>query len=378
MKILILHHLLWAHYKNAFYAHLYKKAVVQGDFEFKVLQVAVSESTRLNMHLGEIPYYPYTVLSNENLENVNKRQVFGQIVKEIKTYKPNVVNINGFFTWYHIATFIYCKLNGIKIVLSNDSTAGDNPTIWWKSLLKSLSVKLSDGYYCFGQKAEEYLLNLGGNAQKTISKRAAVVDNDWIKASFEQHLPQKQALKNEWGIETEYNFIYVGRFIEFKNLPFLVEAFSQINNNNWGLIFVGDGEEKLKIEKKITELNVKNIHFLGSKIWQEIPKFLTLGNVLVLPSKSEPWGLVLNEAMVCGLPIIVSDNCGSAIDLVEQGKNGFSFKNNNLAHLTKAMQYCVDNVDETKKMGQKAQFKINEYTMDLATKDFINGCKSLI
>lgn len=378
LKILILHHILWAHYKNAFYHHLYKKAQQSKDFEFKVLQVSASEGTRLTMDLGEIPNYPYQLFSDKNLEDANKWDVFKKIIAEINRYKPQVMNVNGFFTWYHIGTIIYCKLKGIKVVLSNDSTASDNPAVWWKSILKKLAVKLSEAYYCFGQKAEEYLLELGGNTQKTISKRAAVVDNEWIKSEFEFHIGNKETLKKELGITTPYNFIYVGRFIAFKNLPFLIEAFAQIKQNNWGLIFVGDGNEKPHIEKAIEQFGTKNVYFLGSKTWQQIPQYLTLADVLVLPSKSEPWGLVLNEAMVCGLPIIVSDACGSAIDLVDQGQNGFTFENNNVQSLYQCLQYFMENPNELSKMGKLARQKIQNFNLDYAANDFIKGCKSVL
>ncbi len=376
MRVIIIHHLLWAHYKNAFYEELLNQSKQRTDLDIHILQIAKNEHTRADMPMQFMPAYQYHLLFDVMLEDVPKLAAFKLILKEINTFNPHIVNINGFFTWYHILTAFYCKLKGIKIVLSNDSAASDNPKIWWKSLLKTAMVRISDAYYCFGTKSAEYLTLFGADESKFISKKGAVVNNDFIFDAYQKALPQKSILLEKLSIKTTRNFIYVGRFIDFKNLPLLINAFKKAQleaKNEWGLIFLGDGFLREALQSQIKNEGIENTYFLGGKSWFEVPEYLTLADVLVLPSKSEPWGLVVNEAMVCGLPVIVADRCGSAIDLVIEGETGFSFQHDDEKKLASILLKMMNNEVDLEKIGKNAQEKIKEFSPKIAAEDMING-----
>ena len=373
MRVIIIHHILWAHYKNAFYEELQNQAAQTKNLEVKILQIAKSERSREEMPLSEIPTYPHQLLFDAVLESIPKKAIFKAILHEINTFKPQVVNINGFFTWYHILTAVYCKLRGIKIILSNDSTATDNPAVWWKDALKKTMVSLADAYYCFGSRSAEYLLLHGAKPDLFISKRGAVVNNQFVANQFQANLPFKEQLKNELGVGTQKNIIYVGRFIDFKNLPLLLIAFQKSKQPNWGLLLLGDGILKQNLEAQMTTEKIDNIYFLGGKPWQEVPKYLTLADVLVLPSKSEPWGLVVNEAMICGLPVVVSDRCGSAIDLVKEDETGFSFQFDDEKQLVAIFSKIMKNEIDLTTMGANAKEKIKQFSVENAAKDMIDG-----
>jgi glycosyltransferase involved in cell wall biosynthesis len=380
MRVIIIHHLLWAHYKNAFYEELIKQSERYSGLDIHILQIAKNEYTRAEMPIQFMPNYQYKLLFDGMLEDVPKLMIFKSILKEINDFKPEIVNINGFFTWYHILTAFYCKLKGIKIILSNDSTANDNPKVWWKSLLKRAMIRISDGYYCFGTKSAEYLSTFGADDTKFLSKKGAVVNNDFISESFQKALPNRGLNLEELGIKTAKNFIFVGRFIDFKNLPLLISAFKEAQskaNNQWGLVFLGDGFLREILQKQIKNEAVQNTHFLGGKSWFEVPDYLALADVLVLPSKSEPWGLVVNEAMICGLPVVVSDRCGSAVDLVIEGKTGFSFPFDDEKNLAAILIKIMNEEIDLKQMGINAQEKIKEFSPQIAAEELIKGFFSL-
>ena len=107
-----------------------------------------------------------------------------------------------------------------------------------------------------------------------------------------------------------YNFIFVGRLIPPKNLPFLLNAFAEISAEapEWGLVLLGEGEQKGELQRLAQDNTA--IRFEAGVPWYEVAEYLALADVLVLPSESEPWGLVVNEAMICGLPVVVSEPSG--------------------------------------------------------------------
>jgi glycosyltransferase involved in cell wall biosynthesis len=101
-----------------------------------------------------------------------------------------------------------------------------------------------------------------------------------------------------------------------------------------------------------------------------------MADVFVLPSTvGETWGLVVNEAMNFELPLIVSDMVGCADDLVENGKNGFTFQNENAVDLTQKMTYCIENASTLKVAGQQSANKIKAYSYEVIIKNIINNLK---
>ncbi len=103
------------------------------------------------------------------------------------------------------------------------------------------------------------------------------------------------------------------------------------------LVFVGDGYLRDKMEKYINDNNLENVFIMGFRNQSELPGFYAMSDVFVLPSKLEPWGLVVNEAMCFGLPVIVSDQVGASGDLVVDDENGYIFPACNINALTKSL-----------------------------------------
>jgi glycosyltransferase involved in cell wall biosynthesis len=175
----------------------------------------------------------------------------------------------------------------------------------------------------------------------------------------------------------------VGRLSSEKNVETLLSAFSKLKSENtlagnWGLIIVGDGPERQNLTKMVTDGNIPNVYFAGGKSWKEVPVFYALSSVFVLPSLSEPWGLVANEAMVCGLPVILSSRCGAAYDILDNGANGFMFDPLDVSELAGRLSYFVDNQDEIERMGANSQHIISGYTPLHAAEQMKQGIEETI
>jgi len=123
----------------------------------------------------------------------------------------------------------------------------------------------------------------------------------------------------------------------------------------------------------VKELNVKDLFFVGGKHWKGVPIYYALSDVFVLLSISEPWGLVVNEAMVCDLPVIVSNRAGAAYGLVREGENGFVFDPFNEQDLLEKMSFFVKNPYKIKKIGKCSKKIIAEYTPEKAAYQMLKG-----
>ncbi|MBW3022892.1 glycosyltransferase, partial [Candidatus Woesearchaeota archaeon] len=203
-------------------------------------------------------------------------------------------------------------------------------------------------------------------------------DNDAIELIYSESRRMKKELQDKEGFKAR-NFLYVGRLSREKNVQTLIRVFSQIkkmkmnNSSDWGLIIVGDGDETQYLERLSRELDVSDVFFIKGKQWKEVIKYYAVSNVLVLPSISELWGLVVNEAMICQLPVVVSRNCGSSYDLVREGENGFVFDPYNMDELEKIMLKFIDNEIDTAKMGERSKEIIKQYNPKHAAEQMLNG-----
>lgn len=339
--------------------------------KFHVLQIAKNELSRKKMEGKNIEYnYNYTLLFDDYIENIPKLKEIWKVLTFIIKYQPDVLNVSGYSSSAStIPAIVLGKLMGIKIVMSNESTKQDNSRSGLKETIKRWAVKASSGFVVFGKSSEDYLVELGAKREKVIVKKGAVVDNERILNIFEKNKGSKPFSN----IKTEKNFIFVGRISSEKNVRLLVQAFQELNLADWGLIIVGNGSDDLSVLTQIKE-KPENIYKFDGVGWTEIPKFFTQADCLVLPSKSEPWGLVVNEAMVCGLSVIVSDACGCVEDLVHN--NGFTIIPNNLNSLKAAMNNISTHAN-LEEMKENSKEIIKSFAVDSVAMEYVKNIEKL-
>ncbi|MEA5401609.1 glycosyltransferase [Arcicella sp. DC2W] len=379
MRVLIVHNQLWAHYKAIVFNELQLISNQEKSFELLVLQLARIEKSRLKFDDTSVfkHQYNYQLLHDGVLEDLSLKQRVLGILRTIQSYRPDIVNLTGYYDLASLIVLWYCKLKGIKTVLSNESTSGDHTRDFSKELFKSLFIiKLFDGFFNFGQKSKEYMLTLGAKAPQMLVNRNCV-DNQLLEELYLQNYQQRVTKQTSLNLP-KHNFIFVGRLIEFKNLFKLFDAFKIAQkNNDWGLIILGDGELKSTLKQYAQDLSIQNVFFFEGVNWQKVPQYLSLGDVLVLPSSSEPWGLVVNEAMACGLPVAVSNKCGCAAELVKESENGFTFNPENVNEIAETLVKFMDKKLDLMKMGEVSKKIIQEYSPKNVAKEMFQGYQKL-
>jgi len=144
------------------------------------------------------------------------------------------------------------------------------------------------------------------------------------------------------------------------------------------IALVGDGPLRYSLKDHARARHLGNIHFLGFRNQNQIGDCYAMADVLVLPSGLEPWGLVANEAMCFGLPIIASDRVGAAADLVHHGKNGFVYPFGNISALRECIQCVLSDEPKRAAMGRCSTEIIDNWRPDQAVEGFVRALRSVV
>jgi len=209
-----------------------------------------------------------------------------------------------------------------RLLVWSESTIFDHPRHWSRELVKRVLVGMFDGAIAAGPSHAEYLRFLGMR-HDNIAVVGNCVDDNFFR------LGADAARKAGRGYLPERYFLFVGRFISIKNLSFLLRAYGWYRLHTKGLpvdlVLVGSGPLESSLRSQVELERITGVHFAGSKQAGDLPAYYAHALALVLPSTSEPWGLVVNEALACGIPALVSDHCGCADTLISEGRTGFRF-----------------------------------------------------
>ncbi|MBO9613680.1 MAG: glycosyltransferase family 4 protein [Dyadobacter sp.] len=378
MKVLAIHNILWSHYKARIFTQLHQRLCEEGN-DFFVLQLAFSELSRLGLKTDlSIHTYPYEVLfPDKAIEHIGLLPKTQKLLAALRQHQPAIVYLNGYYDPSYWFVLGYCKINKIKVVLDFESSEISRQRVWWKEQLKKVFLGQCHALVCLGQKAAEYALKLDVSRERIHSTKNVGVDNDALLEIFKRELSLRARRKAEAGLP-RYNFVYAGRFVERKNLDMFIRAFHEArqragNGSEWGLILSGEGSQKPRLLELIRSLGCESVHWMEPCEWYEVPIRYTLADVAVLPSTFEPFGFLTNEAMVYSMPVLVSERCGSAADLVIDGLNGFRFDPSNQDDFTNKLLWFMDHPEKFGQMGGNGKAIIDQWSPDIITEELIQS-----
>ncbi|PYJ28123.1 MAG: hypothetical protein DME90_08670 [Verrucomicrobia bacterium] len=256
------------------------------------------------------------------------RRAFGWALKQAK---PDVVAVNGWNNFGSLIAAHCCVRRGIPMLVMSESARQDEPRTWWKEMIKRQIVGLYSTALVGGQRHVDYLAELGMPRERVFTGYD-VVDNEHFAQRALEIRNSKYEIRKKYGLPENY-FLASARFIEKKNLRTLLRAYARYrqmsdvegqNTEKWHLVILGDGPLKSDLCRLISDLCLHtHVHLPGFKQYQELPVYYALAKAFVHASTTEQWGLVVNEAIASGLPVIVSERCGCVPELV--GDNGFTF-----------------------------------------------------
>jgi glycosyltransferase involved in cell wall biosynthesis len=188
------------------------------------------------------------------------------------------------------------------------------------------------------------------------------VDNDWWIA--ESAKVNRRAVRAAWNIpDNTLVILFCAKLQTWKRPHDVLHAFAQANIKDSFLVFAGDGPLRPKLEAEASSLGVANrVRFLGFVNQTKLPPIYRSCDLFVLPSEYEPFGVVVNEAMLCGCPVIVSNRVGARFDLVEPGSTGFIYPVGDVGALSGLLREMMSSRERLKRMGNKARERMTDWS----------------
>lgn len=267
------------------------------------------------------------------------RSMMTEVVERLA---PDVVVICGYSFPISLAMLLAAGQRGIPVVVCSESNRDDFKRSWWKEFAKRRVIRLCRSGLVGGTPQKEYLKELGLLEDRIFTGYNAV-NNEHFAVGADRARRNASQLQGETGVPDRY-LLAVARFTEKKNLIGLVAAYRRFveraDASAPHLVILGDGPLRAALEQQIRELDLSfRVHLPGAIGYDRLPNYYGLAAAFIHASSTEQWGLVVNEAMASGLPILVSRRCGCAWDLVREGANGRSFDPESQEDIVSAMEW---------------------------------------
>jgi glycosyltransferase involved in cell wall biosynthesis len=256
-------------------------------------------------------------------------------------FRPGVVVVHGFATVTCLLAILWARCYRVPYLLRGDSNVLDEarPSRSRNGLRKRYLrwlVRHAAAFPSIGELNRRFWKTYGAD-EKRIFFVPYGVDTDYFREKAEPWRARRAEIKLENGWNPKHLVLYVGRLVRQKRVDVLIEAMCKLEQDrkDIALLIVGDGVEHQQLAEQAKGL--KNVRFLGFKDRPDLPQYYAVADVFVIPSEIEPWGMVVAEALACGLPVIATRKVGAAWDLIEDGKNGYIVPENDAAALAVAI-----------------------------------------
>lgn len=293
----------------------------------------------------------------------------------------DMVVVSGYFPLYHLFIAVCARLKGVRLGLRSDATlrtyrSGVKSIV--KRLLMPWIMKLYSVGYPTGSLAGKYLVHYGF-PENRLFRFPYAVDNHYLEARYRRYRARRERLRNIFGIGLD-SFVVLGvlKLVEREDPMTLLLGFDKLRKTYpmAHLVLVGDGPMKKELETTFREKNIPNVHFPGYVVYSRLASFYAIADVFVHPPLREPWGVSVNEAMACGLPVVLADTVGSHVDLVKPGKTGFVFEKENAESLAKCLVELNSDRERCQSMGEQARRLIADWSYDCIVESLLSALRA--
>ena len=270
----------------------------------------------------------------------------------------DVVVIHGYSSTTAMLAMAWLKLHKIPFYLEVDGGLIREESAK-KYQFKKLLVGSADRWLSSGDATTDFLVHYGAVREKCIKYPFSSLDaSDILPAPVPRE--EKLALRRSLGMECENMILSIGQFIPRKGFDILMQAAANgIPNAD---IFIVGGEPTEEYLKMCADLKLTNIHFVGFMKKEKLAEVYRAADMFVLPTREDIWGLVINEAMAYGLPVITTDRCVAGLELVEEGVNGAIVPVEDADALARKMRELLSS--DLTAMGEASLERIRPYTIE--------------
>lgn len=296
-----------------------------------------------------------TLFEKDPITEIDKSKIQKKLFEVLDDINPEVVILSGWDAVPSLLALLWAINHNIPTVIISESQSHDFKRIFLKELVKKFLLRLVDTAFVGGINQRSYLNNLGFESLR-IYEGCDIVDNEFFSQETKGYDFNKLNLPNQF-------FLTSCRFVEKKNLKILIEAFSLLSNAypDWSLVLAGDGPLKADLETLVSEYGLSDkVHFPGYLNYLDMKHAYAAASCFVLPSTTEQWGLVVNEALASGIPVICSENVGSAPNLLSKKHVGYTFNPYSSYDLKEKMLSIIQEL-ETKDFATDAREVVSQW-----------------
>lgn len=285
--------------------------------------------------------------------------------------------IHGYAHPSNLRALYAAKRAGVPVFLRGESLPEAKARGGWRARLRQALVRPIlehvDGCLAIGSDNANFYREFGVPEER-IHLVPYAVDNQRFEAEATAARSQRDSFREQLGLAADRPVVaYASKFIERKRADLLLESFADLlRQRQLGsapplprpqLLLAGDGDLRETLEARVQQLGLQNdVRFPGFFNQSELPAFYDLADVFVLPSRYEPWGLVVNEAMCAGTPVIVAAAVGSARDLVHHGRTGWCFETDDQRDLTRCLDEATRDPGHTARVGRAALERVRSWS----------------
>lgn len=346
-----------APYRIDFYNELGKSVDLTVLFEARG---ASDQGIRFNYNLETISNFKAVFLSEGN---ICEKKIDWKIVQFLSKSKFDEIVVTSYSYYTEMIGLIYLKFHKIPYYMETDGGIIRNEggiKRWYKRFL----ISGAKGYFSPSKSSDDYLAFYGAKRDKIYRYPFTSLKNDDV-LSRPLTVDEKITYKNQLGIHETFMILGVGQFIYRKGWDVLLQAAAKIDRRIGVYIVGGEPtEEYLSIQK---EYGLTNVYFGGFKTKEELKTYFMAADVFVLPTREDIWGLVINEAMAYGLPVITTNKCVSGIELVQDGVTGYIIQSEGKQQLANAINKIVDGSINRNQILETAR----KYTIENMVKEHI-------
>jgi glycosyltransferase involved in cell wall biosynthesis len=309
--------------------------------------------------------FPYEVLPSWR-RRLGKHSVLLNrgLAASLKSFAPEVILCGGYNYLASWTALRWAKRNNARFLLWTESTGSDaRSASAITERLKANFLSQCDGFVVPGTSSRAYVRSFRVDDERIYTARNAV-DTEFFSAKAAAARANVEVIRERLALPARY-FLFVGRLVREKGVFDLVEAYASLSagtRGKIGLVFVGDGPARPDLTQLIQAKRIDGVRLTGFIHREQLADYYGLADALVFPTCSDVWGLAVNEAMACGLPVICTTAAGCVDDLVRDRWNGRLVSTGDIAELSRAMEELDSDATHRVRMGQNSRERIRAFS----------------
>ena len=286
----------------------------------------------------------------------------------------DIIIVGGYSTPTGLLAVQYLNTKKIPFILNCDGgTTKQESKLQYK--IKKHFISSAVGWLSPGETTDTYLLHYGADSRYIFRYHFTSVRQDKI-LDKPLSVEEKSLWKKQLSITENRAIISVGRFIESKGFDILLDACRKFDREI-GIYIIG-GKATPEYKQYVDQHHLTHVHFIEFKTKSELAPYYIAADLFVLPTRKDVWGLVINEAMSFGVPVITTDQCVAGLELIKNGQNGYIVPSNDPMALSEKIIEVLNDYALTRKMMYNNLYKISEYTIEKMAQQHMEIFKQIV